>query len=115
MRHTEDDVTNRLVDWIRNEADLDDLAAMYSEHTADQDDPITVVVRGPNGPESEPYVNGRCVFGAMAAAPELLAACKSLVDWVEDEYLSEANEELLGPLFREACAAIAKAEGRGDA
>lgn len=59
MRIAEDDATNQLVGWIRNEADLDDLAAMYSEHMPDD---VVVVVRGPSGPESQPYVNGKpCV------------------------------------------------------
>jgi hypothetical protein len=56
MRYTEDDVTNQLVNWLKNEADLDDLAAMYSEFRTDE---IVVVVRSPNGPLSLPHINGK--------------------------------------------------------
>ena len=47
----------------------------------------------------------------IAAAPRLLEACKQLIDWVEEEYLSEINEEQLGPIFRDACTAIRLAAG----
>lgn len=117
MKYTEDDVTNRLVDWIKNEADLDDLAAMYSEHTADQDDPFVVVVRGPNGPESEPYVNGRCVFGVVAAAPALLEGLKAAVESLVElaQYEDVARGMVQTGWFDGAVKAIAKAEGRGEA
>lgn len=55
MRYTEDDVTRQLVGWIENEADLNDLACMYSEHRPGE---VVVVVRGPSGPMSEPHMNG---------------------------------------------------------
>jgi hypothetical protein len=55
MRYTEDDVVNHLVAWIRNEADVDDLAAMYSEFKQDE---VVVVVAGPAGPCSSEYMNG---------------------------------------------------------
>lgn len=91
MKYTEDDVTFQLVEWVRNEADLDDLAAMYSEHTADKDDPVVIVVRSPKGPESFPYVNGAVVDRTVAAAPELLAALKDLA------YTTEAMSAYIPP------------------
>lgn len=126
MKYTEDDVTEQLVNWVRNEADLDDLAAMYSEHTADKDDPVVIVVRGPKGPESFPYVNGASVDRTIAAAPELLAALKDTVSRLE-MISSDMRGGLFGHGFgieeyeggvrrchRRAAEIIAKAEGRGE-
>lgn len=50
----------------------------------------------------------------IAAAPELLAACRQLLEWAREEYQSEVNEDTLGPIWRTASGAIAKAEGRGE-
>lgn len=54
---------------------------------------------------SEGWANARLI----AAAPELLAACRELLEWTRDEYQSEVNEDALGPVWRAARAAIAKA------
>ena len=110
MRYTEDDVTRELVDYIRNEADLDDLAAMYSEHKSGEDDPVVIVVRGPRGPESDPYINGKYVDGILAAAPELLAALKKAVAVMRDNNLDES----MAGEFELFTDAITKAEGSDE-
>jgi hypothetical protein len=115
MRYTEEDVVRDLVEYIRNEADLDDLAAMYSEHTSAKDDPVCVVVRGPKGPESDPYVNGKYADKEETSAnARLIAAAPELLDGLKQILVKQQTGEGDFSVARLCLALIAKAEGRGE-
>lgn len=57
--------------------------------------------------------NGNANARLIAAAPELLEACKWMLDWIE-EYKSYISDGPIGDneAYTKAQAAIAKAEGR---
>lgn len=60
------------------------------------------VIRGYDKRQSERLLN---------AAPDLLAACKKLIDFGQEEALANVNEDF-SYAWEDACRAVAKAEGQ---
>ncbi len=102
--------------WFVREPDPDERQADIAEGLAPEDMELTEVY-AEDGGEQVCYVMNDTPAEAsnarlIAAAPELLAACRQLLEWAREEYQSEVNEDALGPIWRAASGAIAKAEGR---
>lgn len=55
MRYQEEEVVNALVAWVRRDADLDELAAFWSEFRPDE----IVSVRRADGGESGQFISGK--------------------------------------------------------
>lgn len=66
MRYREDDVVSELVEWVRGGADMEDLAAFWSEFRPGE---IVSVVRGDDD-ETGTYLNGKRYYEHAAKESE---------------------------------------------